>query len=57
MSSVSEKIELIGCPICDRDNFVNVEALIDHIHAHNKVDPEVKLSIKAVQEEYLSSLF
>jgi 4-hydroxy-3-methylbut-2-en-1-yl diphosphate synthase IspG/GcpE len=53
----SEKIPVIDCPICDRTDFKNIDELITHIHAHNKVDPEVKLSIVAVHEEYLSSLF
>jgi 4-hydroxy-3-methylbut-2-en-1-yl diphosphate synthase IspG/GcpE len=53
----SEKIEPIDCPLCGREYFKNIEALINHIDAHNNVDPEIKLSIVARQEEYLSSLF
>jgi 4-hydroxy-3-methylbut-2-en-1-yl diphosphate synthase IspG/GcpE len=53
----SEKIELIDCPVCGRDNFKNVDMLIKHIDSHNKIDPEFNISIMAKQEEYISSLF
>jgi 4-hydroxy-3-methylbut-2-en-1-yl diphosphate synthase IspG/GcpE len=53
----SEKIEVIECPICGRENFKNIDLLISHVEAHNKVDPEFKISIMAAHEEYISSLF
>lgn len=42
-------IKLIPCPICNKE-FGRVGDLVEHISAHNKLDPEYEKSVVAEEE-------
>jgi hypothetical protein len=46
MSSITLK----ACPVCGKEDWKNVQDMIDHVDLHNTQDPEYEKSLKKEQE-------